>query len=120
MNVTCKKCSKSFAEGCITCPWCGQPVPTPTHIEVKIPKLPDTPENRAKKLKEYKIIGQDDEWLNGGRFDKTSMENMLNFYARQGWVVKEMASSKIFGFLIGGTNRDEMVIVLERDMFYNE
>ena len=115
MMVVCKKCSKNFAAGCNTCPYCGHKV----EIVPKVLNVPDTPENRLKNLKEYKIIGQEDEWLNGGRFDKNSMENMLNSYARQGWRVREMISSKTFGVFFG-TPRDEMMIVLERDMFYDK
>jgi hypothetical protein len=118
MDVICTKCSKKYAFGCNTCPWCGNPAPIPIDYN-KTNRLPDTPANRLKNLKEYKIIGQEDEWLNGGRFDKISMENMLNSYARHGWTVKEMTSSKTFGIFFG-TPRDEMMIVLERDMFYEE
>ena len=70
-------------------------------------------------MKEYKVIGQEDEWLNGGRFDKSSLENMLNNYARDGWIVKEIASSKTFGIFFG-TPRDELLIILERDLFYSQ
>jgi len=115
--VECKKCSKTFAAGCKTCPWCG--APTEISCDPKAFRLPDTPANRLKNLKEYKIIGQEDEWLNGGRFDKTSFQNMLNSYAQHGWTVREMTTSKTFGIFFG-TPRDEMLIVLERDMFYEE
>jgi len=105
--------------GCVKCPWCGHAAPKSIESKPTLTRLPDTPENRLKNLKEYKIIGQEDEWLNGGRFDKVSMENMLNSYARQGWIVKEISSSKTYGIFFG-TPRDEMLIVLERDMFYEE
>ncbi|PKG32282.1 DUF4177 domain-containing protein, partial [Methanoregula sp.] len=63
------------------------------------------------------VIGQEDEWLNGGRFDKTSLEKMLNHYARDGWILKDISASKTVGIFFG-TPRDEMIIVLERDLFY--
>jgi hypothetical protein len=111
----CKACGKPLMPNLKKCGWCDTPLELPPRVR----RLPDTPQNRARNLKEYKIVGQEDEWLNGGRFDKISMENMLNSYAAQGWIVREMSSSKTFGVFFG-TPRDEMMIVLERDMFYQE
>lgn len=75
----------------------------------QMPRLKDTPENRAKNIKEYKVVGQEDTWLNGGRFDKISLQNMLNSYALQGWHVREISASKTLG-VITGLARDEMII----------
>ena len=40
---------------------------------------------------------------------------MLNSYASDGWTVKEITSSKTVG-VIFGTPRDELIIILEREM----
>lgn len=114
----CKSCGAELIPGKEFCPKCLIRVPPSLAMKQK-DIIEDTPENKAKNLKEYKIISQEDEWLNGGRFDKTSMENMLNSYAKKGWRVKVIASSKTFGVFFG-TPRDEMIIVLERDMFFKE
>jgi uncharacterized Zn finger protein (UPF0148 family) len=108
----CKACGTELIAGKEFCPKCLVRVPV---VESKKIYPKDTPENRAKKMKEYKVIGQEDTWLNGGRFDKTSLENMLNFYALEGWTVKEISASKTVGVFFG-TPRDEMIIILERDM----
>lgn len=113
MTKTCPSCGKTH-EAAERCPYCNTPV---RKEKIEHGQIPDTPENRAKSLKEYKVIGQEDEWLNGGRFDKISLENMLNHYARNGWTVKEISASKTFGIFFG-TPRDELLIILERDLFY--
>ncbi|MEN6609207.1 MAG: DUF4177 domain-containing protein [Methanoregulaceae archaeon] len=112
MSNICSACGKTH-EAATFCPYCNTPVKKEI---IKTGRIKDTPENRAKGLKEYKVIGQEDEWLNGGRFDKTSLQNMLNYYANQGWIVKEISASKSFGIFFG-TPRDEMIIILERDLF---
>jgi hypothetical protein len=66
-------------------------------------------------MKEYKVIGMEDTWLAGGRFDRSSMEKMLNHYALDGWKVREISASKTLG-IITGLSRDEMIVILERDM----
>jgi hypothetical protein len=108
----CKSCGTQFVEGNPFCPKCLIRAP-----DEMIPKdyPQDTPENRAKKMREYKVIGMEDTWFNGGRFDKMSLENMLNHYALDGWKVREISASKTLG-VISGLARDEMIIILERDM----
>lgn len=108
----CKSCGTELIPGKEFCSKCLIRVPVAISKK-QYPK--DTPENRARKIKEYKVIGQEDTWLNGGRFDKTSLKDMLNSYAMDGWTVKEISSSKTVGVFFG-TPRDEMVIILERDM----
>jgi len=108
----CKSCGTELIPGKEFCPKCLIRIPVAISKK-QYPK--DTPENRAKMMKEYKVIGQEDTWLNGGRFDKTSLENMLNFYALEGWTVREISASKTFGVFFG-TPRDEMIIILERNL----
>jgi hypothetical protein len=111
----CKACGTELIPGKEFCPKCLVRVLEPVVVKGQKGYPVDNPENRAKKMKEYKVIGQEDEWLNGGRFDKKSMENMLNHYALDGWAVREISSSKTFGIFFG-TPRDEIIIILERDM----
>ena len=61
--------------------------------------------------KEYKVLTQKDKWFSG-KFDPAKLEEALNSYAEQGWVVKAATTAAITG-LIGG-NRDEMIIIMER------
>lgn len=115
----CKSCGSELVPGNAFCPKCLVRVidyspPEPAGL-VKMPVLKDTPENRAKHLKEYKVVGMEDTWLNGGRFDKFSLQNMLNSYASDGWRVREISASKTLG-VITGLARDEMIVILERDL----
>jgi uncharacterized Zn finger protein (UPF0148 family) len=107
----CKACGAVLIPGKEFCPKCLVRV---QNVETKKQYPKDTPENRAKKLKEYKVIGQEDVWLAGGKFDKNALENMINFYALDGWTVKEISTSNTFGIFT--VSRDEMIIILERDM----
>jgi hypothetical protein len=112
----CVNCGEQIITGTGVCPKCqGTNFGDKKDIVCKKTYLKDTPENRAKKMSEYKVIGQEDEWLNGGRFDKYSLEKMLNHYALEGWKVREISASKTYGIFFG-TPRDEMIIILERDM----
>ena len=63
-------------------------------------------------MKQYKVLTQKDKWFSG-KFDPQKLEQALNSYAQQGWVVIASASASVNG-LIGG-NREEMVIIMERD-----
>ena len=113
----CKKCGKGFVKGCEKCPWCGYIEP-----EYKEPELSYEEKREATKgrgLMEYKVVSAEDQWLIGGRFDKTSLQNMLNSYAVHGWKVREMVIGKTTG-LITGFSRDEMMIVLERNADYDD
>ncbi len=61
--------------------------------------------------KEYKLLTQKDKWFEG-KFDLARLEEALNAYARQGWIVKSMATPHITGF--SGGVREEFVVLLER------
>lgn len=104
----CTACGAELIPGKEFCPKCLVRVSVTSQIQY--PK--DTQENRAKKMKEYKVIGQEDRWLIGGRFDKRSLEKMLNFYALEGWTVKAIEASKTVGMFLE-TPRDEIIIILE-------
>jgi hypothetical protein len=60
----------------------------------------------------YKVLTQKDKWFSS-KFDPTALEDALNAYAAQGWRVISCATAEIPGIL-GGTNREEMIIIMER------
>lgn len=113
-----------------TCPHCNKDirvVADPPPIPPKRPpiqqaessftesSLPDTTEKIAThaipKMKEYKVLSQKDKWF-GGKFDPEKLEQAINSYAAQHWRVISCATAQIPG-LTG--NREEMIVILERD-----
>jgi hypothetical protein len=62
-------------------------------------------------FKEYKILCSRDKIFEG-KFDLTRLEEALNYYGRQGWVVKAMSTPHLKGF--GEGTKEEIVILLER------
>ena len=70
--------------------------------------LPATPPPAKK---EYKVLTQKDKWFSG-KFDPAKLEEALNAYAEQGWILKAATTATITGFV--GGNRDEMIFILER------
>ena len=62
-------------------------------------------------MKEYKVLTQKDKWFSG-KFSPEKLEAALNSYAQQGWKVVTSATADVPGF---GVNRQELVIILERD-----
>jgi hypothetical protein len=123
----CKACGTELIPGKVFCPNCLVRIPdvpdvpvAPTTLVVPVaankkqyPK--DTPENRAKKLKEYKVVGMEEVWNpgGGGRFNKRLIEDTLNSYGSEGWCVKEIATRQIPGI---ASFTYEIIIILERDM----
>ena len=67
--------------------------------------------NANSATKEYKVLTQKDKWFSG-KFDPAKLEEALNAYAEQGWIVKAASTAAITGLLSG--NRDEMFIIMER------
>lgn len=63
-------------------------------------------------MKEYKVLTQKDKWFSG-KFDPERLEQAINAYASQGWRVVTSATAQFPGFLSG--NREEMVVIMERD-----
>ena len=63
-------------------------------------------------MKDYKVLTQKDKWFTG-KFDPDMLEKALNAYAEQGWRVAAASTATFTGFL--GGNREEMVVILERD-----
>jgi len=61
--------------------------------------------------KQYKVLTPKDKWF-GGKFELARLEEALNHYAREGWVVRSMATPLVTGF--SGGPREELVVLLER------
>ncbi|MGC8644496.1 MAG: DUF4177 domain-containing protein [Isosphaeraceae bacterium] len=61
--------------------------------------------------KEYKIICSRDKIFEG-KFELARLEEVINLYARQGWVVRGMSTPHLKGF--GEGTKEEIVILLER------
>lgn len=62
-------------------------------------------------FKEYKLLTSKDKVFDG-KFDLGRLEEALNYYARQGWVVKGMSTPHVKGFTGGMV--EEIVVLLER------
>jgi hypothetical protein len=60
---------------------------------------------------EYKVVTQKDRMF-GGKFNPEQVQNGLNSYAEEGWVLKAVATAT-FPSLGGG--REELVMFLERE-----
>ncbi len=59
----------------------------------------------------YKVLTAKDRYFEG-KFDLAKLEEALNHYAGQGWVVRAMATPHVTGF--SGGPREELVILMER------
>jgi len=62
-------------------------------------------------FKEYKLLNPRDKIFEG-KFDLGRLEEALNYFARQGWVVKAMSTPHVKGFT--GSLVEELVVLLER------
>jgi hypothetical protein len=65
----------------------------------------------SSEFKEYKIICSRDKIFEG-KFDLTRLEEVINDFARQGWVVRAMTNPHLKGF--GEGTKEEIVVLLER------
>jgi hypothetical protein len=61
--------------------------------------------------RQYKVLTQKDKWFTQ-KFEPEKLEQALNSYADQGWVVRGVTTASFPGFV--GGNRDEMIIIMER------
>ena len=64
-------------------------------------------------MKEYKILTQKDKWFSG-KFDPQRLEQAINAYAQQGWVLKAAFSAEIPG--VFSHSREEAIVILEREV----
>ncbi|MDP3564561.1 MAG: DUF4177 domain-containing protein [Methanoregula sp.] len=108
----CKSCDAELIPGKEFCPKCLIRVPV-VATQKQYPK--NTPENRAKKMKEYKVIGMEDMWIagSGGKFNTKKIEDALNSYGYEGWSIKEIATRQTPGF---ASITSEIILILERDL----
>lgn len=67
----------------------------------------------AAEIKQYKILTPKDKWFEN-KFDLARLEEALNHYARQGWVVRSMATPQLAAF--SGGLKEELIILLERSI----
>jgi hypothetical protein len=67
--------------------------------------------HEATGLKEYKLLTSKDKIFEG-KFDLARLEEALNYYARQGWVVKAVSTPNVKTF--SGGMQEEIVVLLER------
>jgi uncharacterized Zn finger protein (UPF0148 family) len=115
----CDSCGAELIPGKEFCPKCllrVAVVVSAANKEKSKKQYPkDTPENRAKKMKEFKVIGMEEVWSldSGEKFNKKRMEDALNSYGTEGRSVKAIATRQIPGF---ASLTNESIIILERDM----
>lgn len=64
------------------------------------------------RMKKYKILTQKDRFF-GGKFDPERLESAINSYVPEGWQVRAVTTASFPGF---GSNREEMIVVLEREI----
>jgi hypothetical protein len=69
------------------------------------------PENAVGPPKKYKVLTPRDKFFNG-QFSLERLEDALNHYAAEGWVVRGVATPLVAGF--SGGEREQLVILLER------
>jgi hypothetical protein len=67
--------------------------------------------HEATGLKEYKVLTSKDKIFDG-KFDLGRLEEALNHFAHEGWVVKTMSNPQVKNFT--GGMQEEIVIILER------
>lgn len=109
--VRCKVCRKV-----ILIPKKGAPLPKGNPSTSSGPDDPFGLEDKPayNQQREYKILSVKDLFL--GRFDPDRIEQVVNVYAKRGWVVRNMATASAAGFGIMHNTRDELIILLERDL----
>ena len=105
--IQCSSCSAEVRTdlGYVRCPQCNNLLAGGTETSTQLRP------NKKRKRKEYKVMSQKDRWF-AGKFDPEALEGAINSYASQGWSVVSMATASI-GSL--GGNRDELIILFERE-----
>jgi hypothetical protein len=140
LRIKCKKCSASFLVSSPDAPAVDLEAPGPHSDAIEVQGLhasawtvaapeagdkgpahepeaavftaaPAEPPPAGAAVKQYKLLTQKDKWFEG-KFEVGRLEEALNHYARQGWVVRSMATPQILGYT--GELREEIVVLLER------
>lgn len=114
MKTQCPSCGQKYD---VEAGYVGQAVQCANCNANFIVKLMEQPQRNsgsetARRMKEYKVLTQKDKWFSG-KFDPELLEQAINSYATQGWRVITAATASFPGFFSG--NREEMVIIMERD-----
>jgi hypothetical protein len=65
----------------------------------------------ASGIKQYKLLTPKDKYFEG-KFDLERLEQALNHFAKDGWVVRSMATPHVAGF--SGGEREQLIVLLER------
>jgi hypothetical protein len=91
------------------------PIPSPASQPPPIPKDANFPPvlGTSPRLKEYKVLSQKDKWFSQ-KFDPEMLTQALNSYAQQGWRVIAASTATFPGIL--GANREEIIVILEREI----
>jgi hypothetical protein len=119
---TCSQCGYVIVNPSQPCPSCGNKVPNNSEMSSQAPQwfvennfshatIPNG--EIGMKQRRYKVLTQKDKWFSS-KFDPNALEGALNAYAEQGWRVISCATAEIPG-IFGGTNREEMIIIMERE-----
>jgi Domain of unknown function (DUF4177) len=106
-------------EGLDPSTWAATAVAVATHVQEPVhheltpafTALPQTFEHADNPVRQYKVLTSKDRFFEG-KYEFARLEDALNHYARQGWVVRAMATPHVTGF--SGGPREELVILMER------
>lgn len=104
-------------EGLDTAAWSLAPDSSSAMIPVAVEPVPvaapaaPEPVHHDGPIREYKLLTSRDKIFEG-KFDLPRLEEILNQYARQGWVAKSMCLPHLKNFQ--GTLHEEIVVLLER------
>ncbi len=85
--------------------------PEPDHEAKGFTASPPSPAPAEVPHHQYKVLTQRDRFFEG-KFDLGRLEEALNHYASQGWMVRAMSTPHVIGF--SGGPREEIVVLLER------
>jgi uncharacterized Zn finger protein (UPF0148 family) len=116
VQEVCKACGAELKPGKEYCPKCLVRVSNSTQ-ETRLKKYypKDTPENRAKKMKEYKVavIEVEESFGTRSQYDSNRIEDTLNSFGLDGWSLKKILKRKV-PHLTSDTY--QLITILERDM----
>lgn len=96
----------------VQCPNCGSIIPVQPDFNYQMTVAKTALNREENRIKEYKVLTQKDKWFSG-KFDPENLEQAINAYANQGWRVIAAVTASFPGFI--SNNREEMIIILERD-----
>jgi len=117
----CIECGAALNETSKFCPGCGKEitdagveknVTTSESLDFDFGSEGEVTGTSKLRKKEYKVLTQKDKWFSG-KFNPQLLEEALNSYAKEGWIVVSCATADIAGF---GATRQEFVAILERDL----